>query len=126
MDLGSTARSIDVENPAFELAPTTITARGAPGDDVYLVLTKTTEFTYPHPIPSIIGPKLYAQPVVRRFFVGTLDATGELTTAVPNPPLPPNTSDVTWFWQGAFDDGNAIWTTESEAWIRLDDALQGP
>jgi len=113
-------RSLAVDAPAVAGVATDVRLRGAPGDLAYLYLSTGTAFAT-HPL--FVGPQLFAPPVIRRFLVGTIPASGVLQTTLPTPALPPGQSNATLFIQGVLVDGaQQAWVADSQAWTRIDAA----
>ena len=116
--LPGTPRRVTSETISTAGVPIVFSFVGEPGDDVYINISASTDFLYPHPLFN--GPALFAQPTIRRTYVGTLPANGRLDVSFPTPGLPTGDEGRVWFVQGFFRDmTGTLWAADSLPWIQL-------
>jgi hypothetical protein len=105
-DLVGHARTSSIPTPQFGGTTTTITLRGIPGDQAFVLIsgrTSTAEF-----VPTWHGMLLVPRPRLNgdtRILVGgTIPASGQLGVPYALPPVPPGAPARTLFLQGLFRD----------------------
>src|SRR5678810_417015 len=107
----------DRPNPVREVASFPVTVQGRPGDRVYLYLSSDTSFRY---LPSARGVFL-TQPSTPSVFLGTIGASGILSTTMSFPDLGPGVDSQNDYLQAAVQDATGSWTlTDLSSLVVLD------
>jgi hypothetical protein len=98
-------RMLQVPNPVREVASFPVTVAGRSGDQVYLFVSRETAFRYS---PGYQGVSFTQQPLPR-IFLGTIGASGTLSTTLSFPDLGPGIDSRNNYLQAAVLDATGSW-----------------